>query len=98
MAPVYDLRTLFGYPGGPTPRWLLVVRAPDLVGLAFDHFEAHIQTLAANVGSTDGEEASTQFVRGVVRAADGVIPLIHMASLIEAITRRAQPGKPPREH
>lgn len=98
MAPVYDLRTLFGYPGGPAARWLLVVRTPNLVGLAFDRFEAHIRATAENISSTeDGEEASP-YVRGVVRTADGVRPLIHIASLIEAIARRAQPDKPPKEH
>ncbi|MGH8471139.1 MAG: chemotaxis protein CheW [Gammaproteobacteria bacterium] len=98
MAPVYDLRTLLGYARRSAPRWLLLVRTPDLVGLAFDLFEAHMRTPAENISSTENGGASSLHVRGVVRTADGVRPLIHTASLIEAITRRARPDKPPKEH
>lgn len=101
MAPVYDLRTLLGHedgPARPAPRWLLLVRTPDVVGLAFDLFEAHIRATARNISSTEDGGSASEYVRGVVRTADGVRPLIHTASLIEAITRRSRSDRPPKEH
>jgi chemotaxis signal transduction protein len=98
MAPVYDLRTLLGYAGGPAARWLLFVRTPDLVGFAFDLFEAHLRAEAQEISSSNDGDATSQYVRGVVRTAEGVRPLVQIASLKEAITRRADSDKPPKEH
>jgi chemotaxis signal transduction protein len=97
MAPVYDLRTLLGYAGGAAPRWLLFVRTPDLVGFAFDLFEAHLRAGAQEMSSTNDGDAASPYVRGVIRTADGIRSLIHIASLKEAITRRADSDRPPKE-
>ncbi|NUP13218.1 MAG: CheW domain-containing protein [Polyangiaceae bacterium] len=91
LAPVYDLRTLFGYPGGSTPRWLLVVSAPEPLGLAFDAFDAHVRLPAKDISSSDDGNASARYVRGLVHMTTGIRPLIHIASIVEAITSHVQP-------
>lgn len=94
MAPVFDLRTLLGYPGAASARWLLLLRAAEPVGFAFDLFESHLLLSAESISSVEVSAGSSPFIRGLVRAADGVVrPLIHSASLIEAVTRQAPPGK-----
>ena len=97
LAPVFDLRALLGYPQGPTPRWVVLARTPDPVALAFDLFEAHLRVPGEDVFSETPEHkgARQRHVRGAVRTADVVRPLIHVASIIEALTKRVRPeGRP----
>jgi chemotaxis signal transduction protein len=98
MAPVYDLRTVLGYPAGPVPRWLLLVRTPDLVGLAFDLFESHVRATAASIARAGDGTARSQFANSVVCLADGVRPLLHTPSLIEAITKQSVLDNPAKEY
>lgn len=93
LAPVFDLRVLLGYPHGPTPRWAVLARTPDPLALAFDLFEAHLRVPAEDVFSETPEHKGTRqrHVRGAVRTADVVRPLIHVASIIEALTKRVRP-------
>jgi chemotaxis signal transduction protein len=97
LAPVYDLRVLLGYASGSPVRWLMLIRTPELVGLAFDLFEYHLRTASGNVSSGEDGGAAAPHVRGAVRAADGVRPLIHVASLVEKITRHSSPDMPRKE-
>jgi len=97
MVPVYDLRALLGYPSdGIAPRWLVLSRAPSLVGLAFDLFEAYLRTPSDEVPAPE-PGAARLHVRGVVRAGDAVRPLIHVASVLEAIGARAFGNRSPKE-
>jgi purine-binding chemotaxis protein CheW len=98
MAPVYDLRAVLGYAGGAAPRWLVLVRAPDLVGLAFDLFESHVRVTAASIARTSDGGARSQFASGAVRVAETIRPVLHIAALVEAITRQAALDQPPKEH
>lgn len=87
IAPVYDLRRLLGQPAGPAPRWLFLLRAgrEDLVGFAFDRLDTHFQAAAADiVAATD---SGARHVAGVVRTAEGALPLLDTVSLVAAITR-----------
>jgi chemotaxis signal transduction protein len=85
MAPIYDLAALLGYPPVSAPRWVAFVRAPEPVGLAFETFESHLQ---ADTSSVEGAvpEARTvgtlPNVRGTVRAAGVLRPIIHLASVV----------------
>ena len=89
MAPVYDLAALLHYPPAASPRWMILTDASQPVGLAFESFEAHLQVSKASLA--DGEDrperdgAARQHVRGVVRAADALRPLIHVASVVKLI-------------
>ena len=98
MAPVYDLRALLGYPGGPTPRWLVLAGMPSPVGLAFDLCEGHLRVAQDSVSRPDVKEsARRQHVEGVVHGADAARPIIRIASMLEAIARRAPQDSPRKE-
>lgn len=96
LAPVFDLRSLLGHPPGPTLRWSVLARTPDPVALAFDLFETHLRVPAKDVFSETPEHRGTRqnHVRGAVRTADAVRPLIHVASILEALTKRVRPEGP----
>ncbi len=96
MAPVYDLRALLGYAGGPAPRWLLLSGAPP-VGLAFDLCEAHLRVARENVSGTETEGSIRRHLDGAVHGAEATRPIIRIASVLEAIARRAPQGGPRKE-
>jgi chemotaxis signal transduction protein len=95
MAPVYDLGSLLGYCAASTPRWLVLSRGRSPVGWAFDLFEAQMRLEPGNISSPGGEEHTRRHVRGAVHADHVVRPLIDIASLLEAIARRAHSDGPP---
>jgi purine-binding chemotaxis protein CheW len=97
MAPVFDLRLVLGYASGAAPRWLVLVRGPALVGLAFDLFEAHLRAVGESTLSLDSEERAPRHLRGVIRTTEVARPLIHIASVIEAISRQVSKESPPKE-
>ena len=85
MAPVYDLAALLGYPRAANPRWVVFVRAPQLVGFAFDVFDSHLQVGDASLAMGEAEAgtvATGRHTRGAVHT-DGVLrPIIHLASVV----------------
>jgi chemotaxis signal transduction protein len=81
VAPVYDLRILLGHQGTAQLPWLVLVRAPELLGLAFDQFERHVGVSAEDIAG-DGFAESIRLENGEVR------PVIHVASVVEALERR----------
>ena len=106
MAPVYDLATLLGGVAAPTPRWLVLTRTPSPVGLAFDLFEAHARLAPDDVHAAGNDDAAGGHFRGVARmgrdtngaAGAGVLrPIIHIASVLEAIARQMPFDNVPKE-
>jgi chemotaxis signal transduction protein len=89
MAPVYDLAALLHYPPAASPRWMILAGASQPVGLAFEAFDAHLQVSKASLANdevrNEGRGAARQYLRGVVRAADALRPMIHVASVVELI-------------
>jgi chemotaxis signal transduction protein len=89
MVPVYDLAALLHYPPAADPRWMILAGALQPVGLAFETFDAHLQV--SKISLADGEDrsessgAARQHVRGVVRAAHALHPLIRVASVVKLI-------------
>lgn len=93
-APVYDLAALFGAPARTAPRWVVLVRGPALVGLAFDRFETHVALDRAGVVAPAPGARAGAMVHGAVPVGGVARPLVHLAAVIEAIGRLA---RPPRE-
>jgi purine-binding chemotaxis protein CheW len=89
MVPIYDLCGLMGYAAAPDPRWLLLVRAPEPVGLGFELFEAHLRINAGQHATTQADVLPAQHVTGLIRTADVARPLIHIASLLREIAAGA---------
>jgi chemotaxis signal transduction protein len=89
MAPIYDLAALLGYAPAANPRWFMFARAPQPVGLAFETFESHLQVSQSSLANGNGDDAGTggtgRHMRGTVRAAGALRPIIHLASVLETI-------------
>jgi purine-binding chemotaxis protein CheW len=95
LVPVYDLRALLGYPGGAPPRWMVSTVGDKAVGLLFDLFEHHLRVSEGAVASDDAH--AHRHVREIVRTTDGVRPVIHLSSVLDAIKARAQSRARPKE-
>jgi chemotaxis signal transduction protein len=89
LAPVYDLASLLHYPPASSPRWMILVGVSQPVGFAFETFEAHLQvskeSLVDEEDRGEGSGAARPHVRGVVRAADVLRPMIQVASVVELL-------------
>jgi chemotaxis signal transduction protein len=89
MLPVYDLAALLRYPSAPSPRWMVVTGGSQPVGFAFETFEVHVQVPEESAANGEdegpGNATSRPHLRGAVRAAGALRPIIHMASLVEII-------------
>jgi purine-binding chemotaxis protein CheW len=87
MAPVYDLGALLGYPPAANPRWMVIARGAQPVGLAFETFEAHLRVSkeSSEDGEVGGGGATRRQTRGTVRAAGALRPIVHMASVMDMI-------------
>jgi chemotaxis signal transduction protein len=89
MVPIYDLAALLRYPPASNSRWFVFARVQQPVGFAFETFESHVQVSQASLASGNRENADTGaavlHVRGSVRAAGALRPIIHLASMLEMI-------------
>lgn len=87
VAPVYSLAALLGYgPSAEPPRWLLLVGAGPLFGLAFQEFEGHRQVSPADISSNrEGGAGANVNAPELVRVDDVRRGLIGVATLAEVI-------------
>ncbi len=90
MAPVYDLGGLLGYPVSQASRWLALAHGPKPAGFAFEVFEAHARVSQESFAAHETDSSSRTHLQGAVRIAGVVRPVIHIASVLEAIARRAR--------
>lgn len=88
----YSLRGFLGYPPGDTPRWIVLVKAGDLVGLAFDEYEGYRSVPQEDL--VPAPEGAHGHAREVARILDVPHPVLTVSSLTEAINRRSRPGAP----
>ena len=91
IVPVYDLRALLGYPRGELQRWLILTAGETRIALAFDLFEGHARAARSAIAEENPGE-TRQHVRGLVRTAGQVRPIVHLPSILEAIRNRARQG------
>ncbi|MDC8758556.1 chemotaxis protein CheW [Janthinobacterium fluminis] len=84
VAPVYDLAALLGHERAAAPRWLVLVRGPQPLALAFDAFENHF-TAAAEQIMPAGAARPWATVEGEL----GARPLIELPALFDDIRRQA---------
>jgi chemotaxis signal transduction protein len=97
LTPVYDLGALLGYPGNTLARWLVLANAPSPIGLAFEAFEAHLKIERERFSFQEAEGRERAHTKGAVQSADGLRPVIHIASVLEAILMRVRSGEPSKE-
>lgn len=96
LTPVYDLAQLLGYGREPSARWLLVTRNDAPIAFAFAQFEAHLRVSVESVTSSDTASGRAGLT-GAVCARGTTLPLLHLPSLVEAITRRIKALRPSQE-
>jgi chemotaxis signal transduction protein len=83
MVPIYDLAALLHHPPEANSRWFVLARAPQPVGFAFETFESHLQASQASMAA-----GTALHMRGTVRTAGALRPIIHLASMLEMIRDR----------
>ena len=89
LVPVYDLRVLLGYPAGPLPRWLVLMASRTPIGLAFDRFDGYLDIPLQAVAPESRPDMARPYVNEIVHFADSVRTIVHLPSVLEAITNRA---------
>ena len=94
ITPVHDLRLILGYAGGALPRWLVLVRTPVVVGLAFDRLEAHLQASLNSATSPQPHAKSVKHLRGLVQLGGILRPLVDLAAVIASISCRTVQADP----
>lgn len=97
ISPVYDLAALLGHAAGDTGRWLLLTGRNEVIALGFSGFDGHFRSARSDVARQDGAQSPGRPVREIVRAGDGVRPIVDLTSLVETLTQRVRPAAPPKE-
>jgi hypothetical protein len=88
---------LLGYPAGPAARWLVLLAVQPRVALMFDRFDGYLQVSRERGPSPAVLDASRPHVREVVRCAEGLRPVLHVDSVLEAIATNARQAAPREE-
>ncbi len=86
LTPIYDLGQLLGYPADASVKWLVIARSAAPVAFAFATFEAHLRVNLDRL--SEAPPGSSAAVRGAIRHDRGVLPLLHLPSLVEGIAER----------
>jgi chemotaxis signal transduction protein len=84
---VYDLGMLLGAPRAVAPRWIVVPSAAR-IGLAFEGFDGYLSVRGAAIVPEARTETREWHVREILRT-EVARPIVHLASILEAIGRRA---------
>jgi purine-binding chemotaxis protein CheW len=92
LVPVYDLRMLLGYAAGPPPRWMVLVAPQTPIGLAFDCFDGHLRPSRDDLAHEEKIQEGRQHLAESLRTDGRVRPIVNVASIIESINKRTQPG------
>ena len=90
IVPVYDLRRLLGHAASQSPHWLVVAAGEPAVALAFDLFDGHLRLSHATQLGDAGHDTPRRNVRELLNTADGVCPVVSLASLRESIKTMVQ--------
>jgi purine-binding chemotaxis protein CheW len=88
LVPVYDLAAVMGHASVARSRWLLLAREAP-VAFAFDDFEGQLRLDSEAVAPH--QDQTREFVREVVRLPVPR-PVIHVPSVIAALSRRMPKG------
>ena len=90
LVPVYSLAMLLGYERSVAakPRWVALCGSKQLLGLAFDAFERHLNLALPQIAAADPNNIKTEHVRAVAQADDVSRPVISIPSITAEIARR----------
>ncbi len=85
IVPVYSLRILLAYPPADAPRWLVMLRGAEPLGLAFDSYEGHVRVESSRISEPEAGALSRPCLRAAVVLTGRTIPLIDLQSAVEKI-------------
>jgi purine-binding chemotaxis protein CheW len=85
LVPVYDLQALFTYGRAQQPRWLVIV-SDKLLALAFDTFVRQLRVEPAQIVPHSTRIQVPGFTREFVRSQTFTGPILHLPSVLEAIS------------
>jgi chemotaxis signal transduction protein len=94
LLPVYDLRAMLEQATERSQQRWLAVAAGTFVGLAFERFEQHVRTTDAAIVRHDIDSPAMPHVREFVQIRERMTPIVSIASIVEAIRRRANGSGP----
>lgn len=84
LVPVFDLKVLLGEKSSRTTRWLVIAQAAP-IAFAFDAFLAQLRVGQEDIAPHAVRARTPRYAHEVVRSRTFMAPVLHMASLIEAI-------------
>lgn len=93
LTPVYDLGALLGYQRERATKWLVLAQSSSPIGFAFDVFDEYLRAAPEQVSALEVRSGA----RGSVRHGSALLPLLHLPSLVEGITRRIKALGPSQE-
>jgi purine-binding chemotaxis protein CheW len=85
LLPVYDLQLLLGYARAEAPRWLAIAAAAP-IALAFATFDGRLRVSRREILPQTMQTDGTQYARDVVRTANAIRPILHLPSILEALS------------
>ena len=88
VVPVYSLPALLGYPESPPLSRMVLAGMSELLGLAFERFEAHLRARPDELASAAEEWRGRVWLREVVRSGQRVLPVVDIPCLIDEIVNR----------
>jgi chemotaxis signal transduction protein len=97
VVPVYDLPALLGHAPVVSPRWLMLAAAAQ-VALAFIDFDGLLQVESNSIVQRDAGAVPHDFINEVLRTPDLLRPIIHLPSVLNAITRQVRETALNEEH
>ena len=96
IVPVFNLQSLLGQGANGTPRWLVMAAAAP-VAFAFDAFEGQLRVTPDAIVPASARAQSRTYARQFVRLENNVRPIIHLPSIVDAMTMRAPDAAPTEE-
>ena len=90
LVPVYSLAMLLGYEQSATtkPRWVALCGSKQLLGLAFDAFERHLNLTLPQIAAADPANIKTEHVRSIAHADEVSRPVVSILSVTAEIAKR----------
>lgn len=86
LVPVFNLRTLLGYPPSTMPRWLVIAKSTKPVAFGFDTFDSYLRTPRSETPPSDAKSPH-RHLRGVINGR----PLISLSSVLAALEQELHP-------
>lgn len=88
VAPVYDLRSLLGYPAGDASRFLVAVRSEETVAFSFDDFEAHVRVALDAISSAE-RTSGREYLGATLSLDSGPRPIVELSTIVASLVQRA---------